>query len=230
MAGMAAPVSVIIPTLNAVSSIGPTMASLMQGIHAGIIREVILSDGGSRDDIHRLADVTGAVLVTASQRGRGWQLREGAATATADWMLFLHADTSLESNWVDAVARQLQDPQTAGYFRLAFDAKGVMPALFAGWANVRSRVFRLPFGDQGLLIHRRLYDAVGGYPALPLLEDMVISRRIGRRLVPLAATATTSAERYRRDGWIRRGSRNLAIQALFLMGRDPRELATRYLG
>ncbi|MDF0599931.1 TIGR04283 family arsenosugar biosynthesis glycosyltransferase [Psychromarinibacter sp. C21-152] len=225
---MRAPVSVIVPTLDAAREVPATLASLGEGLEEGVIRELILSDGGSADGTARIADAAGAILVTGPA-GRGGQLARGAAEAQAEWLLFLHADTQLGPGWAPALLGHLRDhPDKAGHFRLAFRADGSAARLVARWANFRARAFGLPYGDQGLLISRRLYDAVGGYPEIPLMEDVALARALGRRLVPLPATAWTSAERYERQGWLRRGTRNLVTLTRYLLGADPERLARAY--
>ena len=226
---MSAPVSVVIPTLDAAAEIGPCLAALTEGVAEGVVGEVILADGGSGDDIAAVADGTGARLVEA-ERGRGTQLRTGVEAARGAWLLVLHADTVLPAGWSGAVAAHMaHHPEKAAHFGLAFD-EGTFPArLVAGWANLRSALFALPYGDQGLLIPRPLHDRVGGYPAIPLMEDVAIVRTIGRRrLRRLAPCAVTSAARYRRQGWMRRGWRNLSTLGLWFLGVPPERLAERY--
>ena len=226
---MSAPLSVVIPTLNAADRIGPCLGALSEGLMSGLIHELIIADGGSQDTIAELADALGARLVTAP-RGRGQQLAAGARAAHGDWFLFLHADTVLSPGWV-AAARTHMDggPQRAGYFSLRFDTPAPMARLVAGWANLRSALFALPYGDQGLLISRLLYRQARGYPAIPLMEDVALVRRIGRRQIArLDAVAVTSATRYAADGWLRRGWRNLTTLALYFLGVSPERLARRY--
>lgn len=226
---MSAPLSVIIPTWNAAARLGPCLAGLGTALFDGLIAEVILADGGSDDAIAAVAEGVGARLVTAP-RGRGSQLAAGAAAARGAWLMFLHADTSLAPGWGAAVARHIaRAPDRAGYFRLAFDAQGFAPAWVAGWANLRSRVFALPYGDQGLVVSAALYAAVGGHPPWPLMEDVALARRLGRRrLAPIDAVATTSADRYRRHGWWAQGARNLGTLARYGLGVSPDRLALRY--
>jgi hypothetical protein len=122
-----------------------------------------------------------------------------------------------------------QARKRAAAFRLAFDDDSPQARRVVFWARLRARVMKLPYGDQGLLISRLLYDALGGYPDLPLMEDVELVRRIGRkRLVLLRSEAVTSAEKYRRDGWDKRPWRNLSLMARYLMGADPSELAKAY--
>lgn len=229
---MSAPLSVVIPTLNAADGVGPTLAALIEGVHAGLIAELVISDGGSTDAIAEIADAVGAKLVVGPP-GRGGQLARGAAAARGRWLLFLHADTRLSPDWVAAVAAHVEQAEAgedrAAVFRLAFDDRSAAARWVAGWANWRTRLFALPYGDQGLLISRRLYDAVGGFPDQPLMEDVAIVRAIGRRrLAMLDAVATTSAARYRRDGWLRRGLRNWRCLALYFAGVPPERIVQRY--
>jgi len=226
---MSAPVSVVIPTLEAADRIGPCLGALGAAVMAGVIHEVIVADGGSSDAIAEVAEAVGARLVTAP-RGRGKQLAAGAKAARGDWLLFLHADTVLAPGWGAAVLAHVQTrPGRAGYFTLRFDTQGPMARIVAGWANLRAALFALPYGDQGLLISRALYDQAGGYRPIPLMEDVALVRRIGRRrLARLGPAAVTSAARYGADGWLRRGWRNLTTLALYFLGVAPERLARRY--
>lgn len=222
-------ISVIIPTLNAAPVIGRTLVSLSPAILDPILTEVIISDGGSSDDIAEIAEATGATLIEGPA-SRGRQLAAGAEAARGEWLLFLHADTSLSDDWVEAARRHIASGAgRAGWFSLRFDAAGFAPGFVAGWANVRSRWLALPYGDQGLLIHRGLYRAVGGYSDIPLMEDVALARALGRRrLAELDAVARTGAERYLRGGWLRRGARNLLTLVRYFLGTSPETLAASY--
>jgi rSAM/selenodomain-associated transferase 2 len=223
---MRAGISVIIPTLEAEPGLPACMAALFEGLHAGIIREVIVSDGGSRDATLAIAEEAGAVVVTGPA-SRGGQLRRGAAAAGGAWLLFLHADTVLPEGWAGAVAARMETGGAAA-FRLRFDTGGMAARLVAGWANLRTLAFGLPYGDQALLVSRRDYEAAGGYRDIPLMEDVALARALGGRIALLPLAVTTSAARYRRDGWLRRGGRNLWLLARYLAGADPERLAARY--
>ncbi|MFD3190256.1 TIGR04283 family arsenosugar biosynthesis glycosyltransferase [Sedimentitalea sp. HM32M-2] len=225
---MPAEISVIVPTLDAAEQLPDCLAALIEGLSAGLIRELIVTDGGSRDDSRRIADAAGAVIVTGDA-SRGGQLRRGVALARGRWLLVLHADTTLEPGWAAAVAQHLQSGQgQAAYFRLAFRARGLMPVWVAGWANLRARLFGLPFGDQGLLLRRDVYERAGGYPDQPLMEDVALVQALDSAPVVLSARAFTSAEKYRRTGWLRRGLRNLWTLARYFAGVDPQRLAASY--
>lgn len=224
---MPAPVSVIIPTLNTAHTIGPTLACLYEGMEKSLICEVIFADGGSVDDISRIAIETGATLIEAP-KGRGCQLHAGVETAKGDWLLFIHADTILSPSWIDVMRTHIRSQTKAGYCRLAFDRNGAAPMLIALLANLRSRIFSLPYGDQALLISKRLYQQSGGYPDMPLMEDVALARQLHGKLKPMPITATTRSERYIKDGWFTRARKNLGTLILYFSGIPPEKLAKRY--
>lgn len=197
--------------------------ALTEGLEAGLIAEVIVSDGGSRDATFTIADAWGAHVLSGPP-SRGGQLRRGCAAACGTWLLVVHADTVLAPGWASAAAAHLKT-QHAGYFRLRFDTGG---RVVAAWANLRARMLALPYGDQGLLLPQQLYERVGGFPDLPLMEDVALVRALRGQLVPLDAEAITSAARYRTQGWVRRGARNLWLLAQYFAGVSPVRLAEKY--
>ena len=219
-------VSVIIPTLNAVHSLPATVAALETG--RGIDAELVVVDGGSTDGTVEMARTLGAHLVHA-KRGRGSQLRAGAFRAEGPWLLFLHADTTLGAGWPRDVAGLAGTPQRVGWFRFALDDDSARARCLERLVHWRSRWLGLPYGDQGLLIHCDLYNRLGGFPDIPLMEDVALVRRIGRaRLVALPTPAVTSAARYRRDGYLLRSMRNLLCLTLYGLGVPPRWIARLY--
>jgi glycosyltransferase involved in cell wall biosynthesis len=221
---MRAPLSIVIPTLEAEGDLPALLVALMEGVEAGIVRELIVSDGGSTGATRTIAEEVGAVWLSGPA-GRGGQLARGVARAGGDWILVLHADSTPGPGWVEAVERGIARGGP-GYFRLRFRARGVGPRVTAGWANMRAGLFGLPFGDQGLLVSRADYDAAGGYPDIPLMEDMALVRALPRPR-PLDAWVETGWTRYA-GGWIGQGARNLWRQLRFLAGADPARLARGY--
>lgn len=216
--GKISAVSVVIPTLNAAHLLPPLLAQLRG------TGEVILADGGSTDAVAAL----GARLVPAP-RGRGAQLAAGAAASQGEWLLFLHADTRLGEGWQAALQGAMTDANRAHHFRFALDDASPQARRLEAAVAWRCRWLALPYGDQGLLIHRALYTALGGFRPLPLMEDVDLVRRLGRaRIAPMPAQAITSAERWRRGGWRRRSARNLLTLGLYFCGVSPERLARFY--
>lgn len=227
---MRAPISVVIPTLNAAAQLPATADALMAGVTEGVIGELIVSDGGSDDDTLGVARALGAEIVEGPA-GRGGQIGRGVDVAKRRWVLILHADTHLGPHWVEAVVRHMsQKPEAAGYFQLVFRASGLAATLVALGANLRSRVLGLPYGDQGLLVSAAMLESVGGVPNVPLMEDVMLARALKGRLVMLGAQAQTSAARYQTEGWGRRVSRNLWTLVRFLGGARPENLVRGYEG
>lgn len=229
MIDSATTLDIVIPALDAGATIARTISALsvVRGMWPG---RIVVCDGGSRDDTVAIARSLGALAIVSAP-GRGTQLAAGAQ-GDSQWLLFVHADTMLSPDWLAAAERFMAVPanrQKAGYFRLRFDTAAPAARLVERAVAWRCGVLGLPYGDQGLLIGRSFYQAVGGYRAMPLMEDVDLVRRIGRhRLVALDAEAITSARRYERDGWLLRPLRNLSCLALFLLGVPPQRIARLY--
>ncbi|MCP2680231.1 glycosyltransferase [Maricaulaceae bacterium NA33B04] len=224
----------IIPSLNAAATLGRVFDALAEGERTGLSAGWLVADAGSSDRTQDLARRAGAHIVTGAC-GRGAQLAAGAEaaarlTSADDWYLFLHADTRLRPGWSHAVRRFInEERKRAGYFTFALDDGGRRARRLERAVAARCRLFGLPYGDQGLLISRRFYEALGGYKPWPLFEDVDLVRRIGRRrLQPLGIAAETSAERFLVEGYTRRSARNLTLLARYYMGASPQKLAEAY--
>jgi rSAM/selenodomain-associated transferase 2 len=218
------PLSVVIPTLNAARTLAATIAAVHEAA-----AEVIVADGGSSDATEAIARRFGALVVAAAP-GRGVQLAAGCAAAGHDWLLLLHADTRLGEAWWAAARVHMQtDPGRAAYFSFALDSGDARARRLERLVAWRCRVLGLPYGDQGLLLHRSLLRKIGGVQPLPLMEDVDLVRRLGaQRLTALAVAALTSAEKWQQEGWGRRSLRNLLCLLLYFAGLPPRLIARLY--
>ena len=228
-------ITVVIPTLNAQQSLAATLSALVPAAVDGIVRQVIVVDGGSTDRTLMIAEDAGAEIV-AAECGRGRQLIAGRGQARFPWLLFLHADTVLDAGWAREAGTFMervdhgQRPLAAAAFRFALDDLGALPRLLEAGVGLRCMLFRLPYGDQGLLIPARLYDEVGGYRPLPLMEDVDLVRRLGRRRTQiLRSAAVTSAAKFKRDGYMRRVVRNLSCLTLYYLSA-PMPMIERLYG
>ena len=220
--------SVVVPSLDEAGALGETLARARRAEEV----EIILADGGSRDETREIATRAGATVLVAAG-GRAAQQNAGAALARGRHLLFLHADTLLPEGYAELIRGALDRPATAaGAFRFRTDGSGAAMRLLEWGANVRSSRFHLPYGDQGLFLEKRVFDELGGFAALPIMEDYELVRRLRRRgdVVTLDAAAVTSARRWRRLGTLRTTLRNQAMVAGFRAGVPPERLARFYRG
>src|SRR3954464_9723435 len=213
-------ISVVIPTCNSGHALPRCFDSLIPAAVRGVVREVIIADGGSSDGTLAIADAAGAHVVSAG-RTRSAQLIEGAARARSDWILFLLPETALEAGWEaeaeSFLAGAMPEHPRAAVFRFALDDFGGEARRAEAKANLRAWLLALPYGDQGLLIPKRLYKKLGGYRALARMEDADLIRRIGRRrLVSLRARAINTAR-----------PRNGALRGLWLSVLHTLRIPTR---
>ena len=212
-------ISVIIPTLNAAETLNATLSVLAPAKSGGLILDVIVVDGGSTDATLAIAGKGNCIRI-ASSSGRGQQMARGAKAAKGRWLLFLHADTILEDGWINEVCEHMEvQPEKAAVFRFAMQSDRVQARIIEWIVNWRCRLLALPYGDQGLLIEKEYYDRLGGFASLPLMEDVEIIRRIGRRRLHFLETrAISSAARYDKGGYFIRPIRNLFCLGLYFIG------------
>lgn len=218
---------VVIPALNEDDTLPPLLADLSR---LPLPAELLVVDGGSRDGTVPAARAGGALMLR-SRPGRARQMNAGAAFLTTPWLLFLHADSRLDDAALAAIARHVQaDGRVAAHFGLAFRHPARFYRFLEWGQRIRERALGLVYGDQGLLIPRALFREVGGYPGVPLMEDVSLNRRLLRmgRLRPLPATIATSPRRYEEEGRLRALLRNIRLISRFLAGTDPDTLAAAY--
>jgi rSAM/selenodomain-associated transferase 2 len=219
-------ISVIIPALNEQDEIASAVCSA-RGAYVG---EVIVVDGGSDDQTVREASAV-ADLVVDSQRGRAAQMNAGAARATGEVLLFLHADTRLPVDFDSAVLAALVDPAVrGGRFDVRLEPGSFLLWLTAELINWRSRLSRIATGDQAIFVRRAVFEQLGGFPQLPLMEDIAFSRALKQRgrVACLRARVVTSSRRWRRDGVVRTILLMWTLRFLYFCGVPPERLRRLY--
>jgi len=223
---MRAPISIVIPTLNSQNTVRKTLASLFEGIEAGIVKELIVVDGGSTDETREIVEECGGKFIS-SAASRGYQLKKGVNLAKGDFIFALHSDSVLEPGWSEIVKKYFN--KDAGYYcKLSFDIIHPLASMTSTWANARSLIFNLPYGDQGLLIPRKLLMENGSYSPIPIMEDVELALRFKGKLFCMPVVITTSSRKYRKNGWLRQGSKNIVRLLRFLLGADPNNLSDDY--
>ena len=219
-------ISIIIPALNEAEAIGRTLESAAGAPET----ELIVADGGSKDATGEIARSCGAVVVS-SPPGRARQMNAGAQVARGEFLLFLHADTRLPPGYEREVRRVLDLPGVvAGAFALQIAGAGWGLRLVERAANLRSRLLQLPYGDQGLFLKAEMLRSLGGFPELPLMEDVELARRLRRkgRIATSPLAAITSARRWESLGVVRATLLNQFFLLAYLLGMPPRRLASWY--
>ncbi len=218
--------SVIIPTLNEAEVLSATLERVNQADEV----EIIVADGGSQDATRSISTDSGAIVVTETD-GRASQLNAGAKRASGRHLLFLHADTLLPDGYENVVRSTLSDPTTvAGAFRFTTNRTNVGMRIVEWGTNIRSSIFKWPYGDQGLFVEKRVFDELGGFANLPIMEDFDLIRRLRRRghIITVPEAVVTSARRWQRLGLLRTIMRNQVMIVGYFAGVRPERLARFY--
>ena len=218
-------ISIIIPILNEAKILEKTLSQLQleQEYH-----ELIIVDGGSTDGSIRIAEKYGKVLT--SERGRARQLNIGAAAATGDILLFLHADIWLESGALAAVETALSSGYIGGGFQQKIDGKSILYRMIEIAGNIRGRYLKVFYGDSGIFLARANFDKIGGFSEIPILEEMEFSkglRRLGKTTL-VSPCIHISARRWETGGIVRTTLSNWLITLLYFLGVSPEKLARLY--
>ena len=225
-AAMVPQITVIIPTLNEAENLSTTLRPLTECDEI----EIVVVDGGSRDETCQIAAKRGA-RVLQSLPGRAQQMNAGAETAKSDLLLFLHADTCLPTDFSQCIHARLSKPGVAaGAFRLTIDSPKYSMRCIEWGANLRSRWFQLPYGDQALFVTKALFVTVGGFPDQPIMEDVELIRRLRRhgQIDMTHAAVVTSARRWNRLGIVKTTLLNQVFLMAYSLGCSPTRLAAWY--
>jgi rSAM/selenodomain-associated transferase 2 len=222
------PLSIIIPCLDEAAEIAATLEALSPMRRRGV--EVIVVDGGSSDDTVALA-ASRADLVLFAPRGRARQMNAGAVHARGKVLLFLHADSWLPERADDLILEALAAGGRWGRFDVAIRGEGPLFKLIACFMNVRSRCTGVATGDQALFVTRQLFEQLGGFPDLPLMEDVALTTTLKRRFRPrcLRQRVSTSGRRWQKYGVVRTIVLMWQLRLAYWLGADPHKLASRYV-
>jgi rSAM/selenodomain-associated transferase 2 len=217
---------VVIPTLNESTCLPGLLSDLAT---LAIPADIVVADGGSRDDTVVVGRTHGARVVSAS-RGRALQMNAGAAEVRGEWLCFLHADVRMPEPARWALVDALDAECDAAVWRLTIDHPGGWARIMERGALLRDRFGGLPYGDQGLVVRRSLFEAVGGVPKVPIMEDVALIRAVRARasVTRLEAPLVVSPRRWLRQGPYRTWLRNVALIAAYWAGVPPERLARWY--
>ena len=222
---MAVLVSVIVPVLDDLAA----AERLLVRFPPDLRTEILVVDGGHDPGLEPLAAAHPRARVIRSRPGRAVQMNAGAAQAQGDWLLFLHADSTLPESWLERFD-QLPAAAHGGWFRFALDDPSWQARLIERAVAWRVRTLRLPYGDQGLFVRRRVFAALNGYKAIAPMEDVEFVRRLvaSGPVIELPIALGTSARRWRQNGWFAHSEKNLLLVTLYFGGIAPARLARFY--
>lgn len=222
--------SIIIPVLHEQEQIDSVIKHLREQDFEGCC-EIIVVDGDPAGSTINAIEIEGIIRKIAP-KGRGKQMNAGVAMSTGEILIFLHADTKLPENALEKISQVLQDEMyIGGAFDLGIDSNRLFLKYIAARASLRSRLNRIPYGDQAFFIRKDFFNQIGGFKEIPLMEDVDLMRRIkkeGRKIYILPDKVMTSARRWERDGALYTTVRNQILIVLFYLGVSPYRLAKYY--
>ncbi|MGB3654580.1 MAG: TIGR04283 family arsenosugar biosynthesis glycosyltransferase [Rivularia sp. (in: cyanobacteria)] len=223
-----AKISIIIPTLNESKNIKATVASTQVSTNV----EVIVVDGGSQDNTVDIVQSLGVKVITGYQN-RACQMNAGAMNATGDILLFLHADTLLPADFDAMIRTALQQPLSiAGAFALRINAPQTGLRLIEWGVKLRSKWLQMPYGDQGIFTTKQIFDSIGGFPELPIMEDFELMRYLKRlgKITFIPVPVTTSPRRWLKKGVLQTTLINQVVIIGYFLGVSPKKIRSWYRG
>jgi rSAM/selenodomain-associated transferase 2 len=216
-------VTVVIPVFRDVD----ILTQVLRGTRFGSAEVIVVFTSEDYGAVGRVRDEFPRIRWAEAPRGRARQMNAGAAIASGKWLLFLHADTRLPTEWREALmAADRESGAVHGCFRFSLDVRSAAARAIEAGVRARVRLLALPYGDQALFVRRDVFESLGGYADLPIMEDVDFVRRLNRRgrLFRWPVPVVTSARRWVRDGWGRRTLRHLTLISLYFAGIPPRRL------
>ena len=222
--------SIIIPTLNEADHLPLLLADLNEW---PFNFELIIVDGGSIDLTISIAQIQGIEVIKSSQKNRGYQLKTGASNARGDWLLFLHADSRLIPSWFKSLSQIIQNKKSenfAWYFDFKIKKYNLQFRILEFAVALRSHFLQRPYGDQGLLIHKKLYHRAGGYSSLKIMEDLDLITRITKiaKARRIGVNLYTDDIKWSNSNIIKRALRNANLRKKWRQGHDVDNLSKEY--
>ena len=221
-------ISIIIPTINEANNL-PLLLSDLSSIHnAG---EILIVDCGSEDKTIDIANIYGAKVYKSKERNRGLQLDIGAKNSKGEWLIFLHADTRLTNDWFTKIKSVFKgDKNFIFYFKFKVNDKKIIYRILEILVNFRSQYFKQPYGDQGLIIHREIYNKNNGFRKIPLMEDLDFFRRLKNKkdLKQLNIPIFTSSRKWERTNIFLQALKNWNFRRRWLKGESTKSIYSDY--
>ena len=213
-------ISIIIPTINEANNL-PLLLSDLSSIHKE--GEIIIVDCGSEDKTIDIANIYGAKVFISKERNRGLQLDIGAKNSKGEWLIFLHADTRLTHDWFKKISSFLKgNKNIIYYFEFKINHKKIIYRVLEIFVNIRSKFFKQPYGDQGLIIHRATYFKNNGFRKIPLMEDVDFLKRLNKKkdLIQLNLPIFTSSRKWERTNIFLQAFKNWQLRRRWLKGES----------
>ena len=220
--------SIIVPTINEANNLPLLLSDLSTNHKEG---EIIIVDCGSEDKTTDIANIYGAKVFKSQERNRGLQLDIGAKNSKGDWLIFLHADTRLTHNWFKKINLVLQgDKKNIYYLKFKINHKKIIYRILEIFVNFRSKFFKQPYGDQGLIIHRTIYFKNNGFRKIPLMEDIDFLRRLNNKkyLQQLNLPIFISARKWERTNIFLQALKNWKFRRRWLKGESTKSIYSDY--
>ena len=220
-------ISIIIPTINEANNLPLLLSDLSLINKKG---EIIIVDCGSEDKTIDIANIYGAKVYKSQERNRGLQLDIGAKNSKGEWLIFLHADTRLTNDWFTKIKSVLKGHKNfIYYFKFKINDKKIIYRIFEIFVNFRSKFYKQPYGDQGLIIHKYIYLKNNGFRKIPLMEDVDFLRRLNKKyLKQLNLPIFTSSRKWERTNIFLQAIKNWNFRRRWLKGESPKSIYSDY--